>query len=122
VAEYYTMASSRIFRTTMFKVPDLDHQNQLIAAYHKMAENQCREDGQPYIVGLRIGQALDDPRAKGYTIVVDTVFANIADMLYYDNKCPAHAELREVVRAGNWAIATPPLTVYYQGGQAIIVK
>jgi len=54
---------------------------------------------------------VNDPRAKGYTIVAETEFANLDDMKYYDAECPAHMSLKK----NSWGLGVtePPLVVYY---------
>jgi len=55
---------------------------------------------------------MDDPRAKGYTVVAQAEFATLDDMRYYDTECAAHAALKKV--AGTLGLAEPPLAVYFE--------
>ncbi|EGS22929.1 uncharacterized protein CTHT_0014070 [Thermochaetoides thermophila DSM 1495] len=70
-----------IHRVTLFKVPDPANQKKLV---------------KPYILHCHAGQAKEDPRSKGYTVVAYTVFASLDDMKYYDTDCAAHAKLKKV--------------------------
>jgi len=109
-----------VYRTTMFKVPDPDNQKKLIAAYHQLAKDQSK-DGKPYLLGLHVGQAADDPRTKGYTVVVHTVFASKEDMVYYDEQCPAHGALKTAGRDNKWTTEMP-LSVFFEGGDQVITQ
>jgi hypothetical protein len=42
------------------------------------------------------GQVLPDQRAQGFTLAVQTAFASLEDMLYYDTECEAHKALKKV--------------------------
>jgi hypothetical protein len=52
------------------------------------------QDGKPYIRSVTAGQAKHDQRAQGFTVAVTSVFESQDDMVYYDNECAAHAELK----------------------------
>jgi len=57
------------------------------------------------------GQAKEDPRSKGYTVVAYTVFASLDDMKYYDTDCAAHAKLKKVAVE---IVEEFPLVVYQE--------
>lgn len=46
----------------------------------------------------------------GYTMAVHMIFADQADMDYYDNECPAHGKLKERAKP---LMAGPPFRVLY---------
>lgn len=52
------------------------------------------QDGKPYILSVTAGTAKPDQRAQGFTVAVISVFGSAQDMVYYDNECAAHAELK----------------------------
>jgi hypothetical protein len=52
------------------------------------------QDGKPYILSLAAGQALEDQRSQGYTLVAKSEFSSLDDMKYYDNECEAHKTLK----------------------------
>jgi hypothetical protein len=56
------------------------------------------QDGKPYILACEAGEAGQDPRTKGWNIVVKSTFASKADMDYYDKECEAHNELKMAIR------------------------
>jgi len=60
---------------------------------------------------VRASIPVEDPRTKGYTVVAETTFANLDDMKYYEDECPAHLALKKASRT--LGVAEPPLTVYY---------
>lgn len=41
---------------------------------------------------------MEDPRSQGFTLVCEAEFANLDDMRYYDNECPAHANLKAAAK------------------------
>lgn len=52
------------------------------------------QDGKPYIQSVTAGPTKLDQRAQGYTFAAISVFSSEDDMVYYDNKCTTHAELK----------------------------
>lgn len=56
------------------------------------------QDGKPYIKSVRAGTSQQDQRAQGYTVAVTSEFESRDDLLYYDNECAAHAELKAFAR------------------------
>lgn len=108
--------SRLIHRVTMFKLPGAENQAKLIAAYDQLAKDQ-KKDGKPYIAYMCAGIAQDDARAKGYTIVAQSKFHSLEDMKFYEDSCPAHAQLK--VTAKGLGPLEPPLTVYFDGAPAI---
>ncbi|RYP22708.1 hypothetical protein DL765_001558 [Monosporascus sp. GIB2] len=103
-----------INRVTLFKVPSPEGQQKLIEAFKEM-QTGSKKDGKPYILSLSVGQAADDPRSQGWTVVAQTKFASLDDMRYYDEQDEAHAALRE--KAKGYGIAGGPagvLTVYFE--------
>ncbi|ROT37610.1 hypothetical protein SODALDRAFT_351849 [Sodiomyces alkalinus F11] len=104
--------ADRIHRVTLFKLPNKEHQEQLIASYRVLSSQQQR-DGKPYILSLVVGPAVEDARSKGYTVVAKTEFASLDDMRWYDNECPAHAALKKT--AGSFGIGPDDiLSVYFE--------
>lgn len=47
---------------------------------------------------MAVGPAEDDPRSQGYTLVSKTEFANMDDMKFYDNECPAHGAIKTFIK------------------------
>ncbi len=45
-----------------------------------------------------VGPAEEDPRSQGYTLVSKTEFANLEDMKYYDEGCPAHGAVKAFIK------------------------
>lgn len=64
------------------------------------------------------GRATEDQRSKGYTVAVQSAFASLEDMKYYDNECPAHAALKKT--ASGLGIPEMPLVVYVEGGPGVV--
>ncbi|KAK4466700.1 hypothetical protein QBC42DRAFT_166097 [Cladorrhinum samala] len=106
----------QIHRTTMFKIPDEKNQEKIVDAYRRLAEEQ-EKDGKPYILYSYAGNACDDQRSKGYTVVAYTRFASLDDMKYYDDECPAHAALKK--KGATLGVSEPPLIVYFEGAPII---
>ncbi|KAL2269636.1 hypothetical protein VTJ83DRAFT_1820 [Remersonia thermophila] len=91
-------ARETIHRVTLFKIPDLEGRQTLIAAYKTLSESHIKAcDGKPYILAASAGEILDDARSAGYTALGHTVFASQEDMEYFDKECPAHTALKEKV-------------------------
>ncbi|KAL1837039.1 hypothetical protein VTJ49DRAFT_4328 [Mycothermus thermophilus] len=111
-----TMAAHEtIYRITLFKIPDPEGRQTLVAAYKELAKSHIK-DGKPYILEASAGEILDDPRSAGYTELGHTVFASQEDMEYFDKECPAHAALREKVTP---LVTERPLVVNEKrGGEA----
>ncbi|EHA46391.1 hypothetical protein MCOR27_006718 [Pyricularia oryzae] len=112
------MSGTRVHRVTMFKLPNPEDQQKLLAAYEQLAKTQSK-DGKPYILSLCAGAAADDARAQGYTIVAKSEFASEEDMKYYDTECQAHGELKKT--AHGLTLADKPLTVYFSGSPQLSV-
>ncbi|KAI1755869.1 stress responsive A/B barrel domain-containing protein [Xylaria castorea] len=79
----------------MFKLPSPPGQQKLVEAYKVLERDHKKEDGKPYILFMKTGVAMSDPRSRGWTVVNKAEFANLEDMQYYDKQCKAHAELKE---------------------------
>ncbi|KAH7358281.1 hypothetical protein B0T11DRAFT_299362 [Plectosphaerella cucumerina] len=111
--------ADRVHRVTMFKLPNKQHQETLIAAYKVLSSEQKR-DGKPYILSLVVGPALDDPRSKGFTLVAKTEFASLEDMRWYDSDCPAHDKLKGLVR--EFGIGPDDiLSIYFEPGHVAVI-
>lgn len=102
--------TTKIVRVTMFKIAEMEIQQGLIAQYKALALKQQR-NGKPYILSLHAGIPMDNPRTQGYTVVAKTEFASLDDMMYYDNECPAHQELKKFV---NQCGISTPTTVFFE--------
>lgn len=109
------MSSKKIYRVTLFKIPEEANQQSLIEMYREMprkATKVCNkvssslhrqlayelQNGKPYILAVNAGQAIEDQRNQGYTLVATSVFSSREDMEYYDNQCEAHAALKAVAK------------------------
>ncbi|KAM5346563.1 hypothetical protein ACJ41O_009568 [Fusarium nematophilum] len=89
--------ADRVHRITMFKLPGKDDQAKLLEQYKKLSASQ-QKDGKPYILSMVVGAADEDARSQGFTFVSKTEFANREDMKFYDDECPAHQELKGLVK------------------------
>ncbi|EGY19843.1 hypothetical protein ACHAP6_006894 [Verticillium nonalfalfae] len=112
--------ANRVHRVTMFKLPNKDHQEKLLAAYRTLSAEQ-KKDGAPYILSLVVGPALADPRSKGYTIVAKTEFASLADMRWYDDECPAHAKLKALVPEFGLNPPEDIMSIYFEPGHVAVL-
>lgn len=110
------MSSKKIYRLTLFKIPEKADQHKLIEMYREMPHKATKvctgvsaldflkqfsyneQGGQPYIIHVNVGEAIEDQRNQGYTLVATSVFASREDMEYYDNNCEAHAALKAVAK------------------------
>lgn len=104
------MSTNQITRITLFKIPNVEDQNKLLDIYKQMPNKAVKvrtnstsnydrptykkQDGKPYILNVKAGSAKPDQRAQGFTIGVVSTFASQDDMVYYDEQCAAHAELK----------------------------
>ncbi|KAH7021490.1 uncharacterized protein B0I36DRAFT_377321 [Microdochium trichocladiopsis] len=87
------MTGGAINRLTLFKIPQDEDQEKLLSIYREMPSRAVK-DGKPYIRSVTAGKAKNDQRAQGYTVAVVSVFESEADMVYYDNECAAHQNLK----------------------------
>ncbi|KAJ9656239.1 hypothetical protein H2198_005090 [Neophaeococcomyces mojaviensis] len=89
------MAPKYIKRITLFKVPKEEDIDRLLAQYEVLRQTAVK-DGKPYIISNEAGRTLNasEPRAQGYTICVQSTFASMEDVNYYDKECEAHKKLR----------------------------
>ncbi|KAL2758516.1 hypothetical protein ACRALDRAFT_1068813 [Sodiomyces alcalophilus JCM 7366] len=111
--------ADRIHRVTMFRLPNKEHQEQLMDSY-RVLSNQQQRNGKPYILSLIAGPAFEDARSKGYTIVTKTEFSSLDDMRWYDAECPAHATLKKLV--GGFGIGPDDiLSVYFEPGHIAVL-
>ncbi|PSN70807.1 hypothetical protein BS50DRAFT_570287 [Corynespora cassiicola Philippines] len=94
------MSSEYVHRVTLFKIPDVENQEKLLAMY-KTAQQKALKDGQPYIVAVDAGQTRDDARNKGFTVCAKTTFASMEDFEFYDKQCPAHSEIKKFASSVN---------------------
>ncbi|PHH75931.1 hypothetical protein CDD80_1927 [Ophiocordyceps camponoti-rufipedis] len=101
--------SPQIHRITLFKIPDEADQLRLLEFYKQMPVKAVK-DGKPYILSVTAGRAKPDQRAQGYTLAVVSVFSSVADMKYYDEQCPAHAELKAFAKTANQGV----MMVYFE--------
>ncbi|KLU92636.1 hypothetical protein MAPG_11581 [Magnaporthiopsis poae ATCC 64411] len=91
------MAGGPVYRLTLFKIPNEDDQKKLLDIYRQMPTKAVK-DGKPYIKSVSAGTSQQDQRAQGYTVAVTSIFESEDDLLYYDNECAAHAELKAFAR------------------------
>ncbi|ELR04538.1 hypothetical protein VC83_02296 [Pseudogymnoascus destructans] len=103
------MSTKPIRRVTLFKIPTEEGQEKLLAKYHTMPQ-EALKDGAPYILDIQAGKTFPDQRAQGFTLAVSTVFRNKEDMLFYDNECTGHADLKKVAMAVHEGI----IMVYFE--------
>lgn len=93
----------------MFKIPSKDNQAKFLELYRTLSSTATK-DGKPYILSLEAGQALEDVRSQGFTLVAKSEFKSLDDMKYYDNDCEAHKTLK----AGAKSLGVEGImTVYY---------
>lgn len=91
---------------------------QFPTAHHQPRADINSQDGKPYILYVCAGEAHDDPRSNGYTVVAKTEFASMEDMKYYDDECPAHAELKKTVTTLN--VSEKPMSVYFTSSATVL--
>lgn len=85
---------------------------------HTLTENM--KDGKPYIVHMTAGEAMEDPRAQGWTVVSKAEFASLEDMRYYDEQCEAHNALKSYAKGlGIQGGPSGVMTVYYEAGASL---
>ncbi|KAI1497921.1 stress responsive A/B barrel domain-containing protein [Biscogniauxia marginata] len=111
--------SGRVYRVTMFKIPEPEGQQELIEAYKVLAQDQ-KKNGNPYILSMTTGRVFDEHRSQGWTVVNESEFASVDDMRYYDDNCEAHAALK--AKAKTFGIVGGPsgiLTVYFEAGATL---
>jgi len=98
-----------IIRITMFKIPSKANQEKFLDLYRTLSSTAIK-DGKPYILSLVAGQAIEDARSQGYTLVAKSEFKSLEDMKYYDDGCEAH----QTLKAGAKTLGVEGvLTVYY---------
>lgn len=59
---------------------------------------------------MTAGKAKLDQRAQGFTIAVISVFESEEDMVYYDNDCAAHKELKSFAKNAHQGV----MMVYFE--------
>ncbi|KJX98587.1 hypothetical protein TI39_contig403g00006 [Zymoseptoria brevis] len=96
-------------RLTLFKIPE-ESIDTVLQQYVKLRKDAVK-DGKPYIISNTARKVLntDSPRSEGFTLASQSIFRNHGDHTFYDEKCPAHQELKEVtakVRTGIMTIVT----------------
>ncbi|KAG7138799.1 Fusaristatin A biosynthesis cluster protein like [Verticillium longisporum] len=101
--------TNHVNRITLFKIPNEEDRQKLLELYKGMPQKAVK-DGQPYLLGVKAGTAFKDQRAQGYTVAVQSMFASVEDMAYYDNECAAHAELRAFAKSVNQGA----MMIYFQ--------
>ncbi|RYP67474.1 hypothetical protein DL770_008615 [Monosporascus sp. CRB-9-2] len=89
------MTSRQITRITLFKIFNAEDQQKLLGIYKQMPTKAVK-DGKPYILDVKAGPA--ENQGQGYTVGVVSTFASHDDMVYYDNECAAHAELKNFAK------------------------
>ncbi|CCF47469.1 stress responsive A/B barrel domain-containing protein [Colletotrichum higginsianum] len=94
----------QITRITLFKVPDEENQNKILALYRQMPQKALK-DGKPYMLSVKAGLAVADQRAQGFTVAAVSTFASKGDMDYYDNGCAAHQELKSIAKNAHQGFA-----------------
>ncbi|KGQ07336.1 hypothetical protein BBAD15_g7338 [Beauveria bassiana D1-5] len=114
--------ADHVHRVTMFKLPKPEDVDAMIEQYKILEATQskvregniwicicshgkhaddenCVQDGRPYLQSVVIGKPEADPRAQGFTLVAKTEFASVDDMKYYDEECPAHKKLKGIAKS-----------------------
>ncbi|CAK7229829.1 hypothetical protein SBRCBS47491_007379 [Sporothrix bragantina] len=87
-------------RVTLFKIPNVEDQQKLASLYRDMPTKAVK-DGKPYICSVHAGPTKADTRNQGYTFAAISVFNSVEDMVYYDNECAAHQELKGFAKSVN---------------------
>ncbi|KAM6476752.1 stress responsive A/B barrel domain-containing protein [Trichoderma sp. SZMC 28011] len=103
------MADRRIHRLTLFKIPSAVDQEKLIDIYRNMP-TKALKDNKPYILSVTAGSTKPDQRAQGFTVAAHSEFNSLDDMVYYDNDCAAHAELKAFAKTVHQGV----MMVYYE--------
>ncbi|OPB40750.1 hypothetical protein A0O28_0008310 [Trichoderma guizhouense] len=68
------------------------------------------KDNKPYILSVTAGSTKPDQRAQGFTVAAHSEFNSLDDMVYYDNECVAHAELKAFAKTVHQGV----MMVYYE--------
>jgi len=99
---------SQIVRLTLFPIDPADFEFVQQAFQTMYISN--RKDGKPYMISCTAYKLHEDPRSNGFTVAARTRFASLEDMRFYDDECPAHKGLKEVIKP---KIKGPPMTIYF---------
>ncbi|KAF2812511.1 uncharacterized protein BDZ99DRAFT_461184 [Mytilinidion resinicola] len=100
--------ASPVVRLTLFKIPDPQDIDYLVAKFSTIQTDAVKVPAKPYIFAASTSKLHEEPRNQGYTVVARIIFHSMADMEYYDKECPAHAAIKE---AGKGKATEPPLIV-----------
>ncbi|KAL3963590.1 stress responsive a/B barrel domain-containing protein [Purpureocillium lilacinum] len=103
--------AGQIHRVTLFKIPNHEDQERLLDFYKHM-QSRAVKHGKPYIISVTAGEAKPDQRAQGFTFAAISVFSSVDDMVYYDNECAAHAELKAFAKT----VHQGAMMVYFENG------
>jgi hypothetical protein len=118
--------SKYVKRVTMLKVPKEDNFQAILKQYEvvrRMAQKVCiscrstglgrmlisgTKNGKPYVLALDFGQTdnASEPRAQGYTTVVQIPFANRDDAVDWDTQCEARKAFKALVTTRHQGICT----------------
>ena len=69
------------------------------------------EDGKPYILRYCAGPTVEDARNQGYNWMIQSTFASMDDMKYYDSECEHHQHLKKSVAS---KLEEKPLTMFQE--------
>ncbi|CBY00157.1 hypothetical protein IAQ61_011097 [Plenodomus lingam] len=86
-----------IRRVALFKVRKEEDRQKLLDMYNAMSTKAVK-NGRPYIRSIEAGPTQQDARAQGYTVAATSIFESEEDQKYYDEECPAHAEMKAAAK------------------------
>jgi hypothetical protein len=116
---------SPVRRITLFKIPSESDITEVLAAYDVLMATNLKvsylplfrpvpsfpfplpsphpthillQDSKPYIMTCVASRVYNtsESRSEGYTVAVQSTFANKEDVEFYDKECPAHKELKKI--------------------------
>ncbi|KAF2154688.1 hypothetical protein K461DRAFT_275843 [Myriangium duriaei CBS 260.36] len=100
---------AKIQRVTLFKVSDPSVVIPQMVEKLKTFQREATKDGKQYIQSYTAGPTVSDARNQGFNFCIQSSFASIEDMKYYDEECQVHAGLKSFMQG---KLAGPPLTVF----------
>ncbi|CZR55107.1 related to stress responsive A/B barrel domain protein [Phialocephala subalpina] len=102
--------ATEINRVTLFVVPKEEDRITVLAEFKKLQKSALK-DGRPYITSVTAGEVLEGSRSQGYNLVLQTRFASLEDMNFFDTECEFHTEMKKVVGP---RMVPPPVVVYFR--------
>ncbi|KAH6630395.1 hypothetical protein B0J18DRAFT_421066 [Chaetomium sp. MPI-SDFR-AT-0129] len=110
----------QIDRLAIFKAVDEAARTKMVEAALEFF-SQVKKSGNQYFSNNSVSfiQNHEDPRAHGYGVALRLTFDNEQDILYYDQQCPIHLELK---KKGAQLCTEPPLVVLTRSEETIAAE